>query len=485
MVSPQHVEWLLEGVDAWNARRRRDEFVPDLSSAQLQDSNLIGADLDDARLDRAYLHSANLSNANLRRADLTRANLHSSCLVDASLQGATLTQAILAEADLSGADLSSANLSGSWLDGATLNGADLGGATLTGADLYNTYIESTELVSADLTDLGSLPQDLWKARLFASSDAPGQLMESPASVENVSGLLTYVRKLHESHDWPGEEVRVYYRGEPQDGCALRPSIMRDGALRASEGRMLMELITRRPSDFSEARSALAQWVLARHHGLPTRFLDITRNPLVALFFASERADVDPADGRLHVFAVPASLIKPFTSDTVSIIANLAKLPRDDQDEIMPTPGGGYSRAMRRLYELIREEKPNFDERIDPRDYYRVFIVEPLQASERMRAQAGAFIASAFHARFEREAVLKWNANIPLYGHYEVIVPAAYKEGIQGELRSLNVTREQLFPGLEASAETITAQVLTSATSWQSLDDARDIRFSGDCDDHDP
>ena len=239
--------------------------------------------------------------------------------------------------------------------------------------------------------------------------------------------------------------------------------------------MLVDLMLRQPDPFSGLNSAIEQWVLAQHHGLKTRLLDITRNPLVALFYACEEGSGN--DGRLHVFAVPRNLIKPFNSDTISIIANFSKLRRNEQDLLLGKNNeqdlllgknaaiqgididinikNAYARAMGRLYHFIRHEKPYFLKEINPRNLFQVFVVEPKRSFERIRAQSGAFLISAFHERFERDKILKWNSGIPVYDHYILKVASTCKEDLMDELRLLNITRESLFPGLDEAAKAVT------------------------------
>jgi uncharacterized protein YjbI with pentapeptide repeats len=57
MANAEHLAILRQGVDAWNAWRRKEHWVrPDLSEADLE-----GVDLRGARLEWATLHGVNLS----------------------------------------------------------------------------------------------------------------------------------------------------------------------------------------------------------------------------------------------------------------------------------------------------------------------------------------------------------------------------------------------------------------------------------------
>ena len=309
-----------------------------------------------------------------------------------------------------------------------------------------------------------------KGRMNESQNTVADRENGNREIKSLEDLLKECRDLQNQHP----DDQFYFRGESSDSWDLRPSVKRCSKkekdkfpFRAWEGEMLNELMSRQPEAFGGLTSAFSQWVLAQHYGLKTRLLDITRNPLVALFNACEECDDKNKDGRLHIFAVPKEMIKPFNSDTISIIANFAKLRYAEQNLLLSKTGEGTNEgedldlekereeALGRLYHFIRQEKPYFLENIDLRDLFRVFVVEPQQSFERIRMQSSAFLISVFHERFERDEILNRNADIPVYDYYTLKVPCGSKQDIMNDLSLLNITRESLFPGLDEAANAVT------------------------------
>lgn len=250
------------------------------------------------------------------------------------------------------------------------------------------------------------------------------------------------------------EFEIYFRGHSDKNYLLKPSIYRSQRLIANENKIFKEFILRTPSDFLNEKSALEKLVKMQHYGLPTRLLDITTNPLVALYFACN--EKSKQDGKVFAFKVPADDIKYYDSDTVSIIANIAKRSSkfsiekirnlnltafNEQEEL------GY------LLHEIKEEKSYFQNIILPTDIERVVAVKVKQNNNRIIKQSGVFLIFGIDGKKNLPAKIPddWIINLELKG-VDFEINNNSKDNIIEELNLLGINEATLFPELENQAK---------------------------------
>lgn len=104
-------------------------------------------------------------------------------------------------------------------------------------------------------------------------------------------------------EWIREHAstRWVFRGLGSTAYELKPSVGRLARYTPSLERQIVTSFERRSAEFV-GLARLGHWdvlALGQHHGLPTRLLDWTTNPLVAAYFAvSSLGTAEPPDARL-------------------------------------------------------------------------------------------------------------------------------------------------------------------------------------------
>lgn len=220
-------------------------------------------------------------------------------------------------------------------------------------------------------------------------------------IDNVSELL----KITSDSYFKKSRGQWVFRGHSDASYKLIPSVGRGGHTLSTTEKYEKSLFQRFKREAGSYLDPLPvndwEWLsVAQHHGIPTRLLDWSQNPLVALYFAVQaRDESDESDGELVALNVP-----------------------------------------RKVPESATNGSP-FDLRTAMKCY-------PNTVSPRIRAQEGLFVICP-----DPEKALDKNLR-KTWRIEKILVPAASKARLRYELYRLGVHKSALFPDLDGLAARI-------------------------------
>lgn len=267
---------------------------------------------------------------------------------------------------------------------------------------------------------------------------------------------------------------IFYRGQSNIDFNLAPSIFRNNPITnhsflKNEDGLYHEMIVRCPEYF-RGTDHLDKLVIMQHFGMCTRLLDITSNPLVALYFAClpyKDKEGNETDGRVFIFGLKKDQLLYADSDRVLMHACIPELSYNVKMRMLQTAfvnmksekfpfkkgSKAYYDEVEQLYREVRREAPAFERKIHPVDLLAPVFVKPSKANPRILKQDGAFIISGLDEN-GTEATWKINQHVYVW----ITIPAKSKKLILHELDLMGINKASLFPDLENTAAYLKEQI---------------------------
>ncbi|MCL2070531.1 MAG: FRG domain-containing protein [Treponema sp.] len=268
---------------------------------------------------------------------------------------------------------------------------------------------------------------------------------------DIKSVSEYIEKCFSNPALKKDKTQVFYRGVNQIYSEPhKPSIYYDDGLIENEDIIFKEAISFFPHELLAQKTTVEKLIFLQHYRFPTRIMDISKNPLITLFFAcfpDKNPETLQKEGAVYRFNVPQENIKYCDSDAVSVIANLCKRPIDfSVRDIFHLEKKEFNKEDEILYLVheINEEKPYFHNLIEKNDINSVVCLRPRMNNPRIVRQDGYFFL--FGIDFEKKKCAKINHN--WIDEKKFIVPHDAKKNILEELDKLNINESFVFPDYE-------------------------------------
>jgi hypothetical protein len=214
-----------------------------------------------------------------------------------------------------------------------------------------------------------------------------------------------------------------FRGDSRRGRSLQSGLIRMGGDIRSKERHLIRNFRKYARRSFVGDDSVWNWLaLAQHHGLPTRLLDWSFSPYVALHFVTSRPGAMDVDGEVWLVDV-RQVHRELPEELRAIL-------EDEGSDVLT--GEMISRAARTVGDLERLAREPF-----------ALFLEPPSLDDRIINQAAMFsLMSTPHALLD-----EWLESRP-HVWRRVVVPAGLKWEIRDRLDQINLSERVLFPGLD-------------------------------------
>lgn len=252
-------------------------------------------------------------------------------------------------------------------------------------------------------------------------------MEQANSVDSYLEILAYYQKGND----------FYYRGQLEKYTDISPSIARNPGYAVNESKIYQEAVSLGSVDLEGLASPLERLSKLQHYGIPTRLVDVTIDPLIALYFAVENV-ADYSAGNVYCYQAEGY---PADSKEVKVLS------------LLPTTDNLTKNN------IANEFEKQFGESISDEDIFRI-VNSPviLQHSEflqksnpRLHRQRGTFLICGNVV--DGNTITSSLKSLDTYTPTLVIrVPFEYKKAIKDDLDSkYNINRPSVYPELPSVA----------------------------------
>ena len=256
-------------------------------------------------------------------------------------------------------------------------------------------------------------------------------------------------------------IDLFYRGHSDNRYELVPSSSRQAkniqfSVSALEVALINKAKNEYPVLFSETDNPLDLLVKLQHYGIPTRLLDITTNPLVALYFAC--INNFNVDGEIFIFGnqYETYFENPLSHDIVRYMgrsdifaANIITI-EEFYIELL-------TRKQQNTSSIDNYIMDNNGDEILKYVLNSLYFIYPPRLFERLYLQQGHFILFLndylFKTRENNKKIIKYIETkfdiSPIPKDYKniiarYIIPAKSKKHLLEELKMLNITESTLF-----------------------------------------